>query len=149
MNEALQYLLDRAEIEDVIVRYANSIDIGDWDRYRTCFTDEVETDFSEVSPGSSPDYEKRTAEEWVEVVRNGMSPYAATQHVNTNFTITVDGDVASCVNYIHAQLYAPAGRVEDSREIVGYYTWILVRTADGWRIRRVKEYARWLVGPWT
>ena len=144
--EKLQYLLDRAEIHDVVVRYALAIDMRDWALYATCFTDEVEMDLTELrDEGDNPRYEKYSRADWVKLVTT-LERYKATQHVNTNFTIAVEGDEATCVSYIHAQLYAPDGRVESTWEIIGYYTWDLARTPDGWRIRRVKEWPRWLAG---
>jgi SnoaL-like domain len=44
----LQLLLDRAEISDVQLRYATGLDSRDWPLFRSCFTDEVETDFTSV-----------------------------------------------------------------------------------------------------
>ncbi len=44
----LQLLLDRAEISDVQLRYATGLDSRDWPLFRTCFADEIETDFTSV-----------------------------------------------------------------------------------------------------
>jgi len=39
----LQFLLDRAAISDVLIRYATGVDTRDWPLLRSCFTDEIET----------------------------------------------------------------------------------------------------------
>jgi hypothetical protein len=45
------YLLDRLAISDVQLRYATGADTRDWALYRSCFTDEIETDFTSVFGG--------------------------------------------------------------------------------------------------
>ena len=148
MNDAekLQYLIDRADIEDVVLRYARAIDMRDWELYATCFTDEVEMDLTELrGEGDNPRYDKHSRDEWVKIVTT-LERYKATQHVNTNFTITLSGDTAECINYIHAQHYGSDHQGEDTWNIVGWYRWGLERTPDGWKIRRMKEYARWFTG---
>jgi hypothetical protein len=42
----LQQVSDRAEISDVQLRYATAVDSRDWGLLRTCFTDDLEADFS-------------------------------------------------------------------------------------------------------
>src|ERR1700730_9174575 len=44
----LTYLLDRLAISDVQLRYATGADTRDWVLYRSCFTDEIDTDFTSV-----------------------------------------------------------------------------------------------------
>lgn len=50
----LQFLLDRMDISDTVIRYATGIDMRDWEAYRCCFTEDVEIDFSSF-PGGSPE----------------------------------------------------------------------------------------------
>src|ERR1700687_1442462 len=50
-DSKLQLLLDRAEISDVQLRYATGLDSRDWPLFRSCFTDEIETDFTSVFGG--------------------------------------------------------------------------------------------------
>lgn len=145
-GDKLQLLVDRAEIEDVVLRYARAIDMRDWKLYHTCFTDELDVDLTELrGEGNNPKYEHYVVDDWVKLV-SSLERYKATQHVNTNFTIEVDGDGASCINYIHAQHYGADHQGEDTWNIIGWYRWGLVRTPGGWKINRMKEYARWFTG---
>ena len=43
----LQELSDRAEINDVLIRYTRAIDTGDWDRLDTVFTPDAQIDYTE------------------------------------------------------------------------------------------------------
>jgi len=70
-------LEDRLAIGDVIIRYADSIDQCDYDRYCTCFTDDVEVaGFSAGSIKGLAEYR-----EWVSAARN---KYGRTQHMIGN-----------------------------------------------------------------
>ena len=43
----LQELSDRAEINDVLIRYTRAIDTGEWDRLDTVFTPDAQIDYTE------------------------------------------------------------------------------------------------------
>ena len=34
----VEELIDRQEIDDLLIRYATAVDTQDWDLYETCFT---------------------------------------------------------------------------------------------------------------
>src|SRR5260370_13153421 len=98
MDDAkLQLLLDRAEISDVQLRYATGLDSRDWPLFRSCFVNEVETDFTSVFGGAP---RKVSADKWTDAARRTISGLAATQHMITNHVITVNGDDATRVAYV-------------------------------------------------
>lgn len=74
-------LLDRADISDVQLRYATGTDSRDWKLFRSCFTDEVEVDFSD---GFGQPVVRVTADEWVQATAPRMESFTATQHMITN-----------------------------------------------------------------
>jgi 3-phenylpropionate/cinnamic acid dioxygenase small subunit len=117
---------DRDEITDVLIRYATGIDTQDWPLFRTCFTDDVHADYGDI--GVWHDVDGIT--EWMATTHAGMP---ATNHMLTNMAISVEGDRASAVTYVHAVLVLRPG-AEDSIDAVGKYEDSLVRTGDGWRI---------------
>ena len=88
----LQFLLDRAAISDVQLRYATGVDMRDWPLYRSCFTDEIDTDFSSVVDRPP---QRMKADDWVEFARSTINGMKATQHMITNHVITLDGDEAT------------------------------------------------------
>lgn len=63
-------------------------------------------------------------------------PFRATQHKTGNHRVTVNGDVANCLAYVHACFVRDAGEGEDTFEVRGWCDDTLKRTADGWRITR-------------
>ncbi len=139
----LQYLLDRAAISDVQLRYATGVDTRDWALYRSCFTDEVEIDFTSAFGG---DPRRVKADRWVEAVRRTISGLKATQHMITNHVITIDGDEATCVAYVQARHHLPNDAGGSDQTMFGYYTNRFVRKPDGWKIRACKLTVTWNAG---
>lgn len=135
MDKRWQQLADRLEIQDLLTRYATAIDTRDWDLFTSCFTADAFIDYTAVGgiKGSLP-----VVRAWLAEVLAG---FAMTQHLVTNFDIRIDGDVAEC----RSCLFNPMGMNDDEGNLVvflegGYYYDSLVRTPEGWRIRkRVEE----------
>ena len=46
---------DKAQIAEVLIRYATGIDFKDWPLLRTCWTDDVDVDYGEVGQFSGVD----------------------------------------------------------------------------------------------
>ena len=131
MDEAkLQLLLDRAEISDVQLRYATGLDSRDWALFRSCFADEIETDFTSVFGGTP---RKTTADKWTEAARRTIVGLTATQHMITNHVINVEGDTATCVAYVQARHYLPNDTGDSIQTMFGYYTNGFIRTRAGWK----------------
>jgi SnoaL-like domain len=139
----LQSLLDRGAISDVQLRYATGVDMRDWALYRSCFTDEIDTDFSSAV-GTPRQHMK--ADDWVEFARRTIDGMKATQHMITNHVITVEGDEATCVAYVQARHHLPNETGGSDQVMYGYYTNRFVRTLDGWKIRTCKLTVTWNEG---
>ena len=140
---SVQKILDRQAISDTVIRYATGIDMRDWEAYRSCFTDEVEIDFTSWGGGEPS---TMRGDDWTAGVRAGLSGFSATQHISTNHVITIDGDEATCVSYMQAQHYLPNAEGDNTLTLGGYYTNTLVRADDGWRIRRCQLTVTWTTG---
>jgi len=139
----LQILLDRAAISDVQLRYATGIDMRDWPLYRSCFTDEIDTDFSSaVGAPAQP----MKADDWVEFARRTIDGMKATQHMITNHVITLHGDEADCVAYVQARHHLPNESGGSNQVMYGFYTNRFVRTPGGWKIRACKLTITWNEG---
>ena len=144
MNQAkLQLLMDRSEISDVVIRYATGIDMRDWQAYLSCFTDEVDIDFTSWSGGSPVHL---TAKQWTKIVRRAISGFKSTQHISSNHVITVNGDEATCISYMQAQHYLPTEAGSNCFTLGGFYTNTLVRTSQGWKIKKCKLTVTWSDG---
>jgi hypothetical protein len=90
-DSAVQLLLDRAEIGDVIMRYAAAVDRRDWELLESCFVPDVKV----VGWGPRAFADRR---ELVDFIK-GVAHFHTTMHMMGNQFIEVDGDRASLENY--------------------------------------------------
>jgi hypothetical protein len=141
----LTYLLDRLAISDVQLRYATGADTRDWVLYRSCFTDEIDTDFTSVFGGQP---RRGNADRFVEAARRFLTGLKVTQHMITNHVITIEGDEAICVAYVQARHHLPNGTGDADQTMFGYYTNRFVRTPDGWKISACRLTVTWNSGNW-
>jgi hypothetical protein len=135
----LKLLLDRAEISDMVIRFAIALDLQDWPLFRSCFTDEVEADYSDFR-GEPPAMIQ--ADDFVEQRRSALSGLK-TQHISTNHVITVDGDTAVCISCAVIHRFAPDKQGDNYFDTHGYYYHTLIRTSEGWKICKVKQTVFW------
>jgi SnoaL-like domain len=135
---SLQELSDRAEIGDVFTRYATGIDTRNWELWRTCFVDDVEMSAS-VRGGIS----SKGADGLVAKCKADVEGLDATQHIIGNHNIVLDGDTAHCTSYLHAQHVFRSEHSGGHLILAGYYTYDMVRTPDGWKIRKYHLTITW------
>jgi hypothetical protein len=94
--------------------------------------------------------------QWTAKVRATNGNFDATQHLSTNHVVSFPGrDDATCVSNMHAQHWFSAARLNELGHptdeprwctLGGFYTNSLVRTGDGWRIRRCQLDVTWTTG---
>ena len=139
-ERSLSPLHDRAAIIDCVLALARSLDIKDWAAALRCFTDVIETDYSDLR-GEPPSTIK--AEVFVELRRSALERLK-TLHLSANHLVTVEGDRATCVSA--AVIYRQ--RPEDGERFDTYcaYTHGLVRAGGLWKISKVKQTVYWNTG---
>ena len=133
----LQTLIDRAEITDLLTRYARAVDRQDWELFRTVFTPDARIDYTQVG-GVAGDLD--TVVGFLEQV---MPMFESMQHLVSNIDIAIDGDEAKVTAMVYNPLKLPDTPVWATG---GWYHHELVRTADGWRSRSLVEEAGWFDG---
>lgn len=133
IDRELQQLLDHHAIQQVLNRYARALDERRHELLDACFTADAELDFSDAGGGvlAYP-----AAKRWLGEV---LAPLAEMQHCITNLETDIAGDTATArsytlnINGLHAD-----GALRHI--IVGaIYLDELVRTPQGWRIRRRRQ----------
>lgn len=135
MTLSLQEISDRFEIQDLLYDYAAIIDGKDFDRLRDIFTEDAFIDYS-VYGGA-----KGSLEEIISFLKEAMSIFPNTHHLNANLQIRLKGDAGEgrimCFNPQEMSL----GEGKTHTFMLGlWYVDRYVRTAKGWRIaRRVEE----------
>lgn len=117
----------RADVADVLVRYATGIDRRDWDALRSCFTDDCQADYGPIGRWDS-------GAEITEFMRDAHATAGPTLHRITNVVVEEAGDGVRARCYVDALVMfadQPAGT-----RATGTYDDELVRTGEGWRIAR-------------
>jgi hypothetical protein len=118
---------DRDDIADVLVRYATGIDSKNSALLRSCFTDDLYADYGNTGVWEGGD----AITKWMDDTHRTMP---ATNHMISNVVVAVDGDHATATSYVHAVLVINEERTQ-AVDAVGTYHDVLVRTAEGWKIR--------------
>ena len=138
----LHELSDRAEINDVQIRYTRAIDTGDWDRLDTVFTPDAQIDYTE-SGGIAAGYLE--VKPWLAEMLPAFFPLR--MHTLGQVEISVDGDSAAVSAYFHNPMPMDDGKGgEKIVEIGGIYHHQLTRTPDGWRSHKLHEEVVWKRG---
>jgi len=128
-------LEDRLELADLPVRYARCADGPDLDGLARCLSPDAEYDASGIPGGAV--HEGRDA--FVAFVAAAHARVDAPQHFVTNVSIEEHDTYVTCHCYVFAPLLAENGgtfvgvRWEDH----------VVRTSEGWRIRRRRVHPVW------
>ena len=142
MTFSPQQLSDRAEINDVIVRYGWAIDTKDWALLDTCFTADAHVDYSSNPGGKVGPYKEVRG--WLEKV---MKAFPVTQHLMSNVDIALDGDRAT----VRTMVTNPQGAATREGPLHFFFVGAryddqFVRTADGWKIANRVETTLWFQG---
>lgn len=135
-DQALQDMLDRAEVTELLSRRGRYGDEMRYDELRDVFTEDVVF----VS------HDGATRIEGVETLREmliGLSTkYSAFQHQITNTIVELDGDRAK----VRSNIVATHVRADDPSAawvVKGTYNDEAVRTPDGWRLARCQPQRVW------
>ena len=130
----LAYLADREAIRDLVQGYAVAVDRKDWTRVRACFTPDAVCDYA---------WFKGDLDTVLGHIERGLAQFQTTMHLLGNHLAQVTGDTATAETYAvcHHRLQTPTGPAD---RIVGMrYLDGLVRTPEGWRIRRRDIVVDW------
>jgi 3-phenylpropionate/cinnamic acid dioxygenase small subunit len=118
----------RADVADVLVRYATGIDRRDWALFRTCFTDGCEADYGDTGTFHGVD-------ELTDWMQRAHELCGHTLHRITNVSVdTGNDDSARARSYVDALVMGPDN--QSGMRVNGFYDDELVHTDTGWRIAR-------------
>ena len=136
----LQWLVDRAEIGDLLVEFARSLDEQDWDANTALYVPE-----GVFSVAGTP----MRLEGHEQLARTGspqgLARYRGTWHLSANHAITVDGDTARTRSYLLGVHLLDEDRFRHA-DGGGWYDCTLRRTPEGWRFVTVAIREVWNAG---
>ena len=133
----LAHLVDRQAIHDLVTRYACAVDRRDFEAVAACFTPDADTDYT---------FFKGPIGVVLEKIRAGVGGFAMTMHVLGNHFAEIHGDEATSETYAVCYHRRPGAPEGVDLVVAMRYLDELVRTPDGWRIRRRRATVEWQHG---
>jgi hypothetical protein len=141
----LATLMDRLAVDGLITDYAVAVDDGDWTAYRELFTPDGRADYRSAG-GIEGDADKVAA--WLE---RSLGLFEMRQHLIVNRRLRFDvlerdtGDTARLrADYVNPMRLADGGSAGAPDFVCGgRYSFGLLRTLDGWRVREVVVEEKW------
>ena len=123
-TESLTWLIDRAQVHDLLLAYARCVDTKDWDSFADLFAPEGEL----VTPFGSIGHDQLAR-----AIESMLRPFGATHHMFANIGIEIDGDIARSNHYLQAT-HLPDPTVTGAHAVIGgWYNNTYRRTDNGWR----------------
>ncbi|MGW5136204.1 nuclear transport factor 2 family protein [Streptomyces sp. NPDC004135] len=139
-DQRLQYLADRIEIQDLMVRYALGQDLhedGDNDvleQWDTVFAPEATVDYSAAGTSALKDIPYRSLVDVMRGADGSMSGLLKWQHFQGFSTVDIDGDTALArTQHLHSHKGGTGGQGWNLIQ-TGFFVDRLVRRPEGWRI---------------
>ena len=134
----LGYLLDRAEIGDLLHEFARRLDAGEWDGYAATFAPDGVFELP---------WAKRTGrDEIAAAAKADLERFDAVMHYSTNHVIEIDGDTARTRSYLVGVHVADKAEPAVHADAGGWYDCELRRTGEGWRFTNVRVTVAWCGG---
>ncbi len=134
---------DRNEIVNLINLYGFAVDTQCWDLFGRIFTPDVEADFSAPAHWHDLASFKRDFAAF-------HDPFDSTQHAMLNHIVQIEGDSANAFTYGNWRLVRKAVDGDPRWDGTGWYDDMLVRTSEGWRIKkRVCRITGWYGNPFV
>jgi ketosteroid isomerase-like protein len=137
LEEQVQWLVDRAEISELLHTFARALDEKDWESYVDTYAEDgaIELPWATVP-----------RDKLAEFVPHDLGRFHATHHISSNHQIDVSGDTARSRSYLQAMHVLNAGDQGSQWLVAGWYDNEYRRTPAGWKLTRVRITPVWELG---
>lgn len=119
---------DVVKVTATLNLYAVALDSHRYDLFDRVFAEDVRADF-----GGGAEFRSREA--LVTAFQAIHEPFHSTQHIVSGHSVTVDGNAAYCLSYVHAYFTRVIGGALCVFDSSGWYDDQLVRQGDAWLIK--------------
>ena len=131
----IDYLLDRAEIEDIITAYGYSVDTRDYPLHGELFKDSF--------PLRVGDRFREVENQWrLDSMEQYFKRFSSTQHLGFPLVIQIEEDTAYATASLHARHYDATGDPLDNTLLFGQYEFWFERTSEGWKVSKLAQVNR-------
>ena len=120
------------EIIDVMNRYTTALDTRNWDMLEATMTPDGQADFGNLAGVGVLE----SPQALVDLCRKSLQDLRATQHLQGNYAVEVNGDTAQASCYLQANHFQEGLPGGDTFVVWGKYRDDFVRTENGWRIKK-------------
>lgn len=141
LEAQVRFLVERAQISDVLFAFARALDSKDWAAYVALYADDAVLELPDPRKGG---YFTIPRSEMLQAVPKSLGRYAATHHISSNHQIEVNGERAASRSYLLAVHVRESPR--DHWSVGGWYDNEYQRVGSDWRLTRVRVTAVWLGG---
>lgn len=137
IQEQIAWLVDRAEITELLGKFSYAIDTKDWDSAVSCFT----PDGALILPHATvPAHELKATAQAV------LSVFHVTHHANVVHSIIIEGNEAKARQSFIAMHVPDAARIDDHGDVGGWQEAQISRTRAGWRFITLRTISLWTAG---
>ncbi|HEX9653664.1 MAG TPA: nuclear transport factor 2 family protein [bacterium] len=136
-------LLEKESVIAMINQLFISTDNRDWEKVKACFAREVLFDMTSLAGGEPS---KMTAGQIASAWETGLKDLKAIHHQAGNYSVTINGSVATAFCYGIAFHYLPNPTAQNTRTFVGSYDFHLTKIDGGWRIDQFKFNLKFIDG---
>lgn len=141
--DAAQQALARMEIIETVNKIGLMADLRNWAECRASFSDKVEFDYTSLTGGQPTTVSADTQiQQWKDFF---SSTFKTTQHLIGSHAITLKEDTATCISHFQAH-HVFLDTSKSTWTIGGTYHHDLSRTANGWKVTKMKMTALWQEG---
>ncbi|MBC7876660.1 MAG: nuclear transport factor 2 family protein [Anaerolineales bacterium] len=127
---------DKILIQELVARFANSFDLKDWSGLESCFTESIDTDYSDLR-GTPP--ETVTAKDYVKSRREALD-HLKLHHLVSNYEIDfADSNTANC------RASMVVWRKSNEEEFTSHCVYIfqLIKQDADWKISGITQKVLW------
>jgi hypothetical protein len=133
----LQWLVDRAQISDLLVSMARTLDDRDGAGYAALYVEDGVLELGEMR--------LQGREALAASVAQNLGGYGAVWHLSSNHAIDIDGDRARTRSYVIGA-HRRRDDLNQHADMAGWYDATVTRTNDGWRFESVSASVIWMDG---
>ena len=140
MDSLIQEMIDKRALDELICAQAIAADKQDWAGLRNCLADEIDFMLSEKM-GHTTD-----PAAFIENAQALLPGFDSVMHTVTNFVHVISGDTAQSEAYVVAKHFLDNDLYPRELRGGGVYVFGSVRTADGWKLKKMRLRHIYLVG---
>jgi hypothetical protein len=140
----LATVMDRLAVDALVTDYAVAVDDGDWEAYRTLFTSDGRADYRSAG---GVEGDAHTVAAWL---TESLQLFSMRQHLIVNRRIrlgTLDEDTGDTArvqaDYINPMRIGDGDGTAPDFVCGGRYSFTVLRTDAGWRLREVVVQEKW------